>query len=523
MKKQPPKTHVFGRPGQPIFKNAYQSRLDIEEAVVADGVTEIGEKAFSGCLRLKTVRLPGSVEAIKEGAFRGCTALESVVLPEGLRIIGEQAFSNCAALENVVVPGSVAEIFPGAFSRCTALKSVAIREGVESIGVIAFAKCTSLESVAIPGSVAKIPSGAFLWCKGLKSVVIGNGVESIGLLAFAQCTSLESVVIPESVEAIDAKAFDGCKRLAEIGYSGKACRFEGGAMLSGDGTTLLRWMGWLPAFSKVAEVPASVTRVDDWAFEKSGELRRVRLPAGVAEIAANAFDGCDKLKKVEYSGKAYRFEGGAMLSGDGTTLLKWIGHLPPGKIVKVPDSVTKVGDGAFAFSKVRSVVLPEGLEAIGNHAFSCSNLTSILIPETVGSIGEDAFDGCEVPSLLRHVMVRVIGRGGTCARKTVRAAETGKNLVRRLQREAARLRDIPDAADESAFGLLECELRVTTCDGRELCSREERAPVRPPVRNLKENEYSVECSATQEGVWISRLVRLEEDELEALKMKHCTG
>lgn len=211
-----------------------------------------------------------------------------------------------------------------------------------------------------------------------------------------------------------------------------------------------------------------------------------------------------------------------MLSGDGTTLLKWIGHLPPGKIVKVPDSVTKVGDGAFAFSKVRSVVLPEGLEAIGNHAFSCSNLTSILIPETVGSIGEDAFDGCEVPSLLRHVMVRVIGRGGTCARKTVRAAETGKNLVRRLQREAARLRDNPDAADESAFGLLECELRVTTCDGRELCSREERAPVRPPVRNLKENEYSVECSATQEGVWISRLVRLEEDELEALKMKHCT-
>ena len=562
MKKQAKKTNVFGQAGLPIPQKACRARLDIEEAVVADGVTEIGEEAFSGCLRLETVRLPASVVAIRHGAFKGCAALKSIVLPEGLRKIEGLAFLNCAALENVVVPGSVAEIPMGAFCRCTALKSVVLREGVERIGSFAFGMCTALESVAIPESVEDIGEHAFVGCTRLEKIgysgksyrfeggamLSGDGtkllrwmgwlpafskvaevpdsVTEVGKYAFYSPgfsrSELETVRLPAGVVKIGRDSFWGCTRLKNIEYSGKAFRFEGGAMLSGDGTTLLRWMGWIPAFSETAEVPESVTGVGAWAFGKLSKLKRIRLPAGVEEIDNTAFDGCDTLEKVEYSGKAYRFEGGAMLSGDGTKLLAWFGPLPPDKTVIVPDSVTEVGDWVFSVSKVRSVVLPDGLETIGNKAFWGSDLSSILIPETVRSIGEEAFDECETPSLVRHVMVRVLGRGGTCARKTVRTAGKGKSLVRRLQREAARLQADPDAADESAFGLLEYELRVTTCDGREIYSREEWRPVRSPVRNLKENEYSVECSATGEGVWLSRLIRLGEDELEALEKKHGT-
>ncbi len=85
----------------------FQSKLESIE--VKEGITKIGNKAFSMCTNLK-----------------------EVILPEGLTSIGNMAFWMCTSLESVVIPATVTEIGNYAFSDCTSLKSVTISRAFES-------------------------------------------------------------------------------------------------------------------------------------------------------------------------------------------------------------------------------------------------------------------------------------------------------------------------------------------------------------------------------------------------------
>ena len=62
----------------------------------------------------------------------------------------------------------------------------------------------------------------------------------------------------------------------------------------------------------------------------------------------------------------------------------------------IPDSVTNIGDGAFAdCSKVTSIDIPNSVTNIGDGAFEgCTGLTSIVIPNSVTNIGYYVFGGC---------------------------------------------------------------------------------------------------------------------------------
>lgn len=72
-------------------------------------------------------------------------------------------------------------------------------------------------------------------------------------------------------------------------------------------------------------------------------------------------------------------------------------------IVKVilPDSLTVIGDGAFAgCTGLKEIVLPDGLTRIGKDAFAgCSSLESLTLPASVSEIGEGAFAGCSALTL----------------------------------------------------------------------------------------------------------------------------
>ena len=66
------------------------------------------------------------------------------------------------------------------------------------------------------------------------------------------------------------------------------------------------------------------------------------------------------------------------------------------KCVKIPDSITSMGDSTFncCFSLI-SVIIPNSITSISDSAFyNCPNLKSILIPDSVTFIGDDAFAEC---------------------------------------------------------------------------------------------------------------------------------
>ena len=66
------------------------------------------------------------------------------------------------------------------------------------------------------------------------------------------------------------------------------------------------------------------------------------------------------------------------------------------KFVKIPDTVTAIGDEAFKNNtSMLSVSIPEGVTSIGDSAFyGCSNLLGVYIPNSVSVIGESAFYRC---------------------------------------------------------------------------------------------------------------------------------
>lgn len=61
----------------------------------------------------------------------------------------------------------------------------------------------------------------------------------------------------------------------------------------------------------------------------------------------------------------------------------------------LPETLVVIGNYAFAYTEISSIVLPETLKVIGRGAFyACSNLSEVRIPESITEIKERAFSNC---------------------------------------------------------------------------------------------------------------------------------
>jgi len=91
---------------------------------IPEGVTVIGERAFAGLDRLKSVTIPNSVEVIEYGAFSDCISLSNILIPDSVERIDDRAFENCKHLYSITVSNKVTSIPQGVFSGCDNLHQV---------------------------------------------------------------------------------------------------------------------------------------------------------------------------------------------------------------------------------------------------------------------------------------------------------------------------------------------------------------------------------------------------------------
>ena len=165
----------------------------ITEALIGNGVTTIGNCAFSQCRSLTSVTIGNSVTSIGRSSFWACTSLTSINIPNSVTNFGERAFRGCSSLTSITIPESITSIEEETFYGCESLTSIIIPNSVTSIGRYAFADCDDLTSVTIPSSVTSIGEGAFYDCDLLNTLSIGKSVTSIGKNAFYGCYALTSV------------------------------------------------------------------------------------------------------------------------------------------------------------------------------------------------------------------------------------------------------------------------------------------------------------------------------------------
>ncbi|WP_278793713.1 leucine-rich repeat domain-containing protein [Hoylesella nanceiensis] len=129
------------------YSSPWYENESVKQVIIGDGVTTIGDWAFSYCRALTSITIPNSVTTIGDYAFESCSSLTSITIPNSVTTIGDYAFSYCRALTSVIISNSVT-----------------------TIGERTFANCYSLTSVTIPSSVTRIEDGAFSDCGNVKQI-----------------------------------------------------------------------------------------------------------------------------------------------------------------------------------------------------------------------------------------------------------------------------------------------------------------------------------------------------------------
>lgn len=191
----------------------YESKSNIKEVIFNDGVTSVGDYAFSNCTSLTSVSMPNGLKKIGIAAFMNCNNIKILNIPNTVTTISKSAFSNCYYITKVSMP-NVTSIGSEAFKGCISLNEISIPDGA-SIGTWAFGNCSTLEKVTI-GNIGTIKDYAFYQCYDISDLSIAEGVHTIGNYAFYYCNSLTNVTLPESVKYIYPYAFRSCTKLKTI-------------------------------------------------------------------------------------------------------------------------------------------------------------------------------------------------------------------------------------------------------------------------------------------------------------------
>ena len=245
--------------GTGAMEDAENGRWQIYETgvtsvVIEEGVTAIGDKAFSFC-----------------------TSITSVTIPDSVTSIGENAFECCYELTEIEIPASVTEIGEGAFMNCISLHDVTIPDSVTSIGALAFYGCSPIPTMEIADESMLTNADTGYAYVGLRQVHIGKNVSYIGPEAFANCFMLEGIYVDEE------NSF----------YSND----DRGVLFDKEKTTLIQAPG---ALSGHYRIPDGVTTIGDWAISVCPELTGVTVPASVTAIGDRGFSACPSLY-FEYS------------------------------------------------------------------------------------------------------------------------------------------------------------------------------------------------------------------------------
>lgn len=407
------------------FANGGTSLSEFGTLVIPEGITKIGARAFNG-RHIKNVVWPKSLETIGNYAFDNHQMTE-IELPENVKSIGTYAFRiNQEGLENTL----------------TTLK---LNEGLETIGNYAFMG-SRITEVELP-STLKLNEKSFIFGK--------------------KGTGIQSVVIFKTTDKVKAgeAGTEGSYNFADVNqYSHKVVydKLTGTGWTSGDftynGTTITGWSESgqekrktiktlvlpdqtpdgqdITAVGEAAfKIPNNEVVVTKFGVDSPEGMTSVVLPekaavigneafaqnaltvvdfAGITSIGYHAFYGNDLIEAMLPDTVAEMGEG-AFSANDITKirLSNGVTKIPAGAFsmnirlaqVEIPNTVTEIGQTAFAGARLTSLTIPASVTKIGDKAFHLHHLTELVIPGNVKEIGESAFEGTYKATTLKSLVI----------------------------------------------------------------------------------------------------------------------
>ena len=356
------------------------SDYDILNITIDEGVTSIGNKAFSGCGLAKSCHIPNSVTRIGDYAFSNCFGLSEINLSDNITHIGEYAFSSCERLVCVELSTGLSVLEKCLFRNCVSLTDIILKDGLCEIGNGVFSDCTNLKELNIPKSVNTFPLSAVSGCVNLQNVHIEEGNEnyfsiegvvfdkSVETLIYYPDGKEGEYIVPESVITIGTASFNDSS-ITNLLLPDSLQKIEDGAFAGCNITKIY--------------IPDSVTFIGEKAFSGCENLVECKLPMGLTEINEQVFYHCaslknfvlpDNIKTIGY--EAFR---GALLSS----------------CFVIPDNVKTIGMGAFYASGIEKLFVGKNVGYINDSAFSkCWNLQTINVYSDSIILDRDSFSWC---------------------------------------------------------------------------------------------------------------------------------
>ena len=185
----------------------------VKKLVVEDGITSIGNDAFSDCESLASAELAEGITSIGDGAFTGCYDLEKINIPNSVTSIGYDAFDSCWTLPSLELPSGLSKLESSAVS-FTAFKELTVPHGVKVVDSYLATYNDNLTTVTLEEGVEEIWHRAFWGCEKLNNITIPRSVKKIEGEAFLECTSLKSVTISKNCNV----ASDAFPSTVQINY-----------------------------------------------------------------------------------------------------------------------------------------------------------------------------------------------------------------------------------------------------------------------------------------------------------------
>ncbi len=127
-----------------------------------------------------------------------------------------------------------------------------------------------------------------------------------------------------------------------------------------DGITTIGSYAFSGSRVQSVEMPDSVVKIEEGAFERCFDLKDITIPDSITTIERSVFSECHSLASLE-----------------------------------IPSSVTSIGESAFRNCGFEDITIPDSVKTIGQEAFwMCNSAESVSISKSVAEIGYGAFKSC---------------------------------------------------------------------------------------------------------------------------------
>ncbi len=278
---------------------AYRAKTKI--IIIDEGVTRVGNFAFTSHTALISVSLPATLESIGQKAFMSTRNLAVMNIPAKVSTIETGAFAGCPGKtfnfsedENTVLQKILKDFeigtVPNATTKAKIMCNVTSENAGSELAVPKIIKANTDGTVraAFYGKDARVEvyvtgkSGTDTGAVTSKlndtifkdtstntaavdtarTVVVGEGVTELCDQCFSGYKQLESVTLPSTMKRLNSSAFSSCSKLATI------------------------------------NLPAGLEEIGDSCFSVSTALTKVTIPASIRKIGKDAFAGSDDGKEI---------------------------------------------------------------------------------------------------------------------------------------------------------------------------------------------------------------------------------